>query len=176
MDGWHGTARRFDVPDPFRTGMDLGFHVALGSPAAANERLGYPATFEAKLSTFLAELLGKENHFTRADLKAKPAAVMPLALRVTNPLRLPDMGSWENPLTYRDSEAANLLPGWLKYWAHDWINRTGSHNEANAQMYGHTHEFGRALTAELERRGYDAVIYKNAAEAKGKDKIGRAHV
>jgi hypothetical protein len=170
--GWHGTnAADMAVPDPFRNGKDFGFHVALGNPKAANSRIGYPQTLGERLNAFL------ERMFNSPEPRPQPEEggnVIPIRLRMSRPLEMPDIANarkglaynWTDPVAWLDilrqsRDADAKLVDWLK----DWIWRHRSDISRRTSLVDH--KFSRDLAAKLSELGYDGVIYTNALEAPG---------
>lgn len=166
-NAFHGTGQVFEVPDPFRPGADFGFHVSLDKPAAANERLGHPDTLYGKIDAFISKLLGKTSPLNSPSLRRAKTSILPLVIKAEKPLRLPDIGEWDSVDSWSAriyaEDTLDSVPTWLAQWIRTYGTTPGAGGKA--------HEFGRALAAELERRGYDSIIYRNDFEAKGKDSM-----
>jgi predicted ABC-type ATPase len=166
-DGFHGTRKSgaFEAPDAFRQNQDFGFHVALGAPGAANSRLGYPGTFFSQLAIRLAPPPVRR----RLMDMGYPGSMLPVRIRAAKPIRLPDMGEWADPERWLTTlgPKAKGEPKAIYEWINGWVEKQGPGFWGRQDAVVDTHEFSRAVAAELERRGYDAVIYKNRVEAAG---------
>lgn len=170
VTGYHGTnTAAFDVPDAFVAGRDFGFHVAIDAPKAANSRLGYPQTLGEKLNDSLERLL------SAAPSRPRPqdgGAVIPLKLRVSNPLELPDIalarnaivGNWTDPVAWQSILKKVDAPQELVAFVDKWIV---THRVANNRAIINKHNFSRAIAKKLSDLGFDAVTYKNAVESAG---------
>lgn len=157
--GYHGTAKggAFAAPNAFIEGRDFGFHVSLDRPGAANSRLHYPGSFLANLAMNAAP----KGVRRRLLENGVPGSMLPVRLKVSNPLRMPDIGDWTNSQSWDAGMGMKQYggPPELRAFVQQWESQ-------NVGDVGH-HAFSRAIAAELERLGYDGVIYKNAVEAAG---------
>lgn len=164
---FHGTRApgSFAAPEAFRSGHDFGFHVSLGTPRAANSRLGYPGAFLASLALKVAPR-GVRRRLWDAGY---PGSMLPLRLKVSNPLRMPDLGDWNDIDAW--AVAVNKRgykgPQELRDWINNWTETNGYEHDVYAIDAGVSPSFSRAIAAELTRQGYDAVIYQNEVEAAG---------
>ena len=171
VEAYHGTtSAAIDVPNAFIPGADFGFHVGVGTPKAANSRLGYPSTIPEWMSQFFKWMAG-----VPAQSKEQ-GNILPLRIRARNPLRLPDvvavgnLAEWCDPvdmmalLNHPESQAPEALKRFVKGWL---AQAKGQSRPAVRQ----SHAFSRAFAAELERLGYDAIVYKNHAEGYGSDSM-----
>lgn len=167
---YHGTGTSFETPDPFLPGKDFGFHVAIGTPDAANERMGVQSY---KVNKFLSALTGKKETITARD----KTRIVPVWIKADNSLRMPDLGTWESP--FRWLSGLNKMPrapgfdphAELRDFVNAWIKRRDASNPDKLTNYAYNHTFSRELSAKLESMGYDSVIYKNDVEAKGQDSL-----
>ena len=151
VEAWHGTEAGFDTPDPHRNrgNGDYGFHFALGSAAAANERIGYAATWVGKLTVFLTQ-----DHRPR-----NPAyRILPLVVNAHHPFEMPDLGNWAAPSIWRKWAGSSEFKGPNEL--RDYI--LAPIPEGQAPLAWH-----RGLEAVLEKLGYDSIQYKNIVEAAG---------
>lgn len=171
---FHGTYSDFKK---FKKG-DLGYH--FGTTAAANARIGKaiadlnPSELEAE-SAFDAfpELRENMPPGARGAIEgiADGARTLPVFLDIKNPLRMDDVGPWDDP-----EEVWNLIPNGLirdagmKAAAKE-VDRfvrlrnrdllgVGEGESAKAQIEALT-----AIREGLKSLGYDGVIYQNAFEA-----------
>jgi hypothetical protein len=173
INAWHATFKTFDTPDPFRPLRDFGFHVAVGKPDAANERLGFAVTFHAKLDAFVAKVLGvaEKSWYAKRENKGDEARIMALAVKSHNPLRLPDLIQWEMPGQWKEGLNPDNSPAWLRDWVRNWFIDNNAYSITQQQFLAQSHKFSRDVAAELERRGYDGIVYTKKAEAKGQDSL-----
>lgn len=171
VEAFHGTtSAAIDVPNAFIPGADFGFHVGVGTPKAANSRLGYPSTIPEWMSQFFKWMAG-----VPAQSKEQ-GNILPLRIRARNPLRLPDvlavdiMAEWSDPvdmlalLNHPETQAPEALKRFVKGWL---AQAKGQSRPAVRR----SHAFSRAFAGELERLGYDAIVYKNHAEGYGTDSM-----
>lgn len=171
--GYHGTTTTFAVPDPFRPGRDFGFHVGLDSPRAANSRLGYPSTRAERWDRFLSRLFG----FPERSPDPERGHIVPVRLRVSNPLRLPDVGhhgaSWADPIAMMKllTSPRNRAPEALSRWVRDWVQQNRADDPAQRLNILRSQRFSMALAGELTRLGYDAIVYRNMVEGYGHDSM-----
>lgn len=183
-EAWHGTTSQGIVAiDPARFGGDFGFHVAIGSPAAANERLGHPGhngawSTDAPLKKLLAKfgLSSSNPDFTQSN-----SNIMPLRVRYTRAFRGPDVGAWNNPDAWlqafgkkkgKDTDFGRHgqeLAKWIRKWRQDNLptyKALGSDGDLFFRK-----DFGVAIGRKLNEMGYDAVVYKNEHEDVGADSL-----
>lgn len=158
---FHGTG--YNQPfDTFKLDRgDLGYH--FGSADQANSRIHYLSLKrgdanhypEAAFSTHEGMTEGRFNalaHQTRVHNKAW--RVIPGYVRMTHPLRLPDIGSWKpddviSALINLDSEEFN----------------NDELNEAEKQYnLGNEDKSRDMIVKVLKKHGYDSIVYKNEGE------------
>lgn len=165
-------ARQGTTPGPinaFRPGSAFGFHASVGEPAGANARIGYPTTFLDKLYAFLDPVIGGR----RDD--ARPANVARVRMRVEKSLRMPHVtalnyGHWHEPMAWIAGMKHPDFDGpeSLRRFVAGWMAENGVTLES--PRVG-DHRFSRALAAELDRLGYDSVIYRDTAQGVGRDSL-----
>lgn len=172
VDAYHGTLKAFDTPNAFRNGRDFGFHVSLNHPRAANSRLGQPSTIVEKLDSFFMWLFRGQKTQIRED-----SNIMPLRLRVSNPLRLADVAAvgekWSDPVAILNllEHPHSKAPEALRRWVKAWISANGADQPGRRETITWQHLFSREFATELTRLGYDAVIYRNMIEGYGYDSM-----
>ena len=172
--GYHGTyAAEIDVVNPFVTGRDFGFHFGT-NPKAANSRLGVPSTLAEHLDSVLSRIFGG----TSGARKPEDGSILPVRVRVTRPLRLPDVGvtgggRWSDPVAMKKllDHSESTAPGELRAWVSEWVRDNGADNQARRKTIADNHIFSKALAAELDRLGYDAIVYRNTVEGYGHDSM-----
>lgn len=172
--GYHGTyAAEIDVVNPFVTGRDFGFHFGT-NPKAANSRLGVPSTLAEHLDSVLSRIFGG----TSGARKPEDGSILPVRVRVTRPLRLPDVGvtgggRWSDPVAMKKllDHSESTAPGELRAWVSEWVRDNGADNQARRKTIADNHIFSKALAAELDRLGYDAIVYRNMVEGYGHDSM-----
>jgi GNAT superfamily N-acetyltransferase len=130
----HGDMEKFQVGGGRRGGMEsFGFH--FGPSDAANKRI--MPTFER------SEWERNKYNWT----------VMPVYLSIKNPLRMGDVGDWEN---------VNKVCMWL---VRDGIITSDEHEQVQEPV---THQAQiNALKKMLQSKGYDGIVYKNDHEGGG---------
>jgi N12 class adenine-specific DNA methylase/predicted kinase len=164
-DAWHATMGDFTEFNPYPLGRDAGFHVAIGNPTAANSRMKVPTNVFERLHDWVVGSLNDDARREREYALANPIKVMPLKVRVENPLRMRDLIDWANPYNWRDALLEmDDAPKGLATFVGDYIRDTMGGSVTVDHPAAVSHHFARTLFAELERRGYDSVIYKNDVE------------
>lgn len=123
---FHATGAEIDF-DRFRlTNGDVGIH--FGTIDQANDRVAFK---------FSRGRAGEEN---------KPQRLIPVYLKITNPLRMDDLGSWS---------ADNMKFGLKRALPAD-----AAYIERNLNTLGDMRRF-------IESKGYDGIVYRNTGEVKG---------
>lgn len=161
--GFHGSAGAIQDIEAFRPTGGFGFHVAL-EPAGANARVGHPTAILDKVYQFLGAGRSVEN-----------SAVSPVRVRAEKLLRMPHLptlgfGHWHQPMAWiagmkhPDFDGPERLKRFVAAWA--------ATNPAPVDRGGAVdHRFSLAISQELSRLGYDAVIYRDASQGIGKDSM-----
>lgn len=162
VEGYHAGSGALDKVDAFRRNGAFGFHISVGDPAGANARVG-----------FATSLLDKIYQVITGRSQTEAAAVNPVRIRAQNMLRMPHItqlnyGHWHEPMAWLAATKHPFYDGpeSLKRFIAGWIRN----NPPIAKVPGFVdHRFSRAMSAELERLGYDGVIYQDTSQGIGRD-------
>lgn len=158
----HGIAEPSSVPSIFERWLDMGMAQArsVTPEIALQSRLLYeqskphitPPTEAIGFDVFRMPKDGKELgvHFGTKIQAQSFGTVFDFYLSMAQPLRLPDLGTWEPPSVMR---AAN--------------QRGVSMTEKETSAVLSAKDQNGALRKLLMRKGYDGVVYQNEAEGKG---------
>ena len=185
VEGWHATKRTgLTEVNPFVFGRDFGFHFAIGTPMAANERLEYPG----EGASFSWEPPGKKLLRKLGILAPRPLPqsktdnILPLRVRAQRTLRTPDINRWNDPVRwleavndpvnsreFSDPAAVRKLRNFVANWYA--INRQNYEEFGEGFEDFKYHDFGVDLSKVLESMGYDSIVYRNRAEAVGSDSM-----
>jgi len=166
VEAFHGARLgTLETIDPYRSTGAFGFHVSLGQPHGANARVLHPTALLDRLYQWLGA--GK--------LSESPnPSVTPLRVRAEKMLRMPHVtslnyGHWHQPMAWIAGMKHPDFDGpeALKRFVAGWILKNGQY--VTSQPGTVNHRFSRDLSAELDRLGYDGVIYRDTAQGIGKD-------
>ena len=137
--GYHGTDAATDFAKFGKTN-DFGYHFAANPQAA-----------ESRLLTEGAGKVGKEF--------APGARIIPADLNIQNPVRLPDLKTWDKPKTLQALVDANVIT--KEQMATEMTMGKVADPKLAKEMWQ------ESLQGLLKDKGYDGVVYKNAIEGGG---------
>ena len=168
---YHGTRGDFSEFD--QNMLDLGVHV--GTPEQANERLLDVARMKNEIPSY--------GDFDSDSPPVIPdAKVMPVRINVHNPLRMPDVGNWKNSSKvieelekqqYQNSgiNINEIMEAFNDIAMGDPIGKYGDPDDWLDSM--ENRELLEVINAEIQKAGYDGIVYKNIVEttSQGKGEI-----
>lgn len=147
FEAFHGTFDEIDEIDLSKG--DIGFHV--GTESQASNRLADVATTRGEYGYLDPEMARNWDRRYAGAEEFSGARVMPLRVNTGKSLRMPDVGAWQDP----EAVAYELkqLPQ-FRYSDIDGIIAAAPDDKAALA----------GLREEVQRRGYDSIVYKNMAE------------
>lgn len=165
---YHSTPKTFDAFDLGRS--ELGIH--LGTKEAAND-MNRASKSDVPM-TVMTE--GPDGTVYDGDLVPpvrQGTNIMPVYARITNPLRVPDLGDFSDPLEWENVARKLDVPNKLKYDIFFLASRYGKAMR-DVNLSGKTWErmsrtFQKKLRTLLEKAGYDGLVYTNEKEGVGSD-------
>lgn len=151
FEAFHGTFDPIDEIDMSKG--DIGFHV--GTQSQASNRIADVATsrrVDGGGDTYLDPQRAREYdpRYAAAE-EFRGAQVMPLRVNTGKSLRMPDVGAWQYP-----SVVAHELKQMPEFRHSDIDGIIAAAPDDKAALAG--------LREEIQRKGYDSIVYKNMAE------------
>jgi hypothetical protein len=183
LPAWHATPSDFLVPNPNIKGRDFGFHVAINTPNAANERAGFSFhDVDNQLTLEKPGMIGKLARFLSNAFwdNRKNIRNLPLLVKARNPLRVPDLNAWGSMPMWRGAIQeimAGQIPdiGPKNYPVFraidDMMVAVMTEKALVGAGFDEQQTFRQALVNILESHGYDSLIYKNDYEDVGNDSL-----
>ena len=166
MADHHGIAEASSVPSIFERWLDMNMAAERGvtPEVAEHARALYerskptitPPTKELAFELFEFPGDGKELgvHFGTRHQASALGEEFPFVLSIKNPLRLPDLGTWDYQSVMRDARKRDVPISEAEY---DAVFNARDNNAALREL--------------LIGKGYDGVVYKNEAEGHGESYI-----